>query len=222
MSSSMSTPEPRVEVRLKVSPHGRAPANYGATAYKFAAQAARLLLARNWREVGRGAKYAYLAPQQAEVAEPPFAIDVSIPTQPDVLALAEQLHEAGKKWIGRWGEWDAGYRPANNEEFVWTDQGVDPYTAKRIGSPVRHSSRYNIEPLFIVGSPGLWSATVRWINGNATYTDERQNIVTPRPTLFERSDISSPVVEEAHPDDFYEGALHRTTTNRYERDPCAK
>ena len=188
---TVSTPEPRIDGRLTVPPQGRAPAKYGAYAYKFSGQSARLLISRNWREVGRGAKYAYLAPPEGSPNEPPFVIDVRIPNQSEVLVVAQQLHEGGKKWIGRWGEWEAGYRPANNDRFSWTDQQVDPFTATPISSPVRHASQYNIEPLFIVGSPGLWSATVRWTNGDAAYKEEQQNIVTEAPTLFDSSDISA-------------------------------
>lgn len=219
---TITAPEPVVDVHLKVPPQGRAPAQYGSHAYKFSGQVVRLLMARNWREVGRAVKYAYLEAPEASPRDPPFVIDVKIPAQAEVLTFAQQLYEGGEKWIGRWGEWEAVYRPANNDEFSWTAQAVDPFTATRIGSPVRHRSQYQIEPLFIVGSPGLWSATVRWINGNATYKEERQNIVTEGPSLFDRSDISLARSEEAITDEFYEGALNRVTANRYERDPRAR
>ena len=59
-------PEPKADVRLTVPPHGVRTSKVRAHAYKFSGQAARLLMARNWREMGRGAaKYAYLAAPEA-------------------------------------------------------------------------------------------------------------------------------------------------------------
>jgi hypothetical protein len=218
----MNTLDPRLEVRIEVRPHGRAPSTYGARAYKFAVQAARLLKARNWREVGRGAKYAYQVCPETDAGEQPVVIDVRIPSRNEVLTVAQQLHDVGEKWIGHWGEWEAGYRPANKDEFSWTVQSVDPITATRVGSSVRHSSRFSIEPLFIVGSPGLWSATVRWRNGDATYEEEAQNIILEAPTRLDRSGITRAIPEQITTNELYEGALHRTTTNRYERDASAR
>ncbi len=218
----MDVPKPETDVRLAVKSHGRAPARYGQNAYKFGRQATRLLKSRGWREVGRGSKYAYLRSSSSSPPQPPFEVEAKIPSRDQILALATQLNDAGEKWLGRVGEWDAGYRPANNDEFSWTSQEVDPFTATRIGSPVHKTSQYNINPLFLIGTQDTWSATVKWKNGRAEYTEDTQYVISWRPDLFSQLHSQSKDTTVLVAKGTYEGALQRITTNRYERSQAAR
>lgn len=218
----MDVPKPDGNVRLAVQHHGRAPAKHGRNAYKFAEQAARLLKARGWKEVGRGSKYVYFAKSSGNSSQLPFQVNISIPSQEQILAIALQLHEAGQKWLGRIGEWDAGFRPANNDEFSWTSQEVDFFTATAISSPVRHTSKYNIDAIFVIGTKDAWSATVTWKDGRAEYAEHAENVIPSQPDLFSTLHTQVDTTYERVTHDRYEGALERTTTNRYERSWTAR
>jgi hypothetical protein len=214
--------DPQITICLKVRPKGRAPSKYGPGAYKFPRQVARLLIARNWQDVGQGLRHSYLKPPESHPGDQPFAINVCIPSRAQVLNSAQQLHTGGVKWIGRWGEWEVGYRPANNDEFFWSEQTVNPFTATPVGSPTRHKSSYSIEPLFIIGIVGLWTASVRWTNGEFAYQEDSRNLMHEHLSLFDSTSVATPIPADLVGEAFIEGALHRVSTNRYERDDCAR
>jgi 5-methylcytosine-specific restriction protein A len=191
----MNPPESRLRVRLKARPHGRAPAKFGRDTFKFTNLDARLLTARQWREVGGTPKFRYLTRSDAG-SEAALIVDVLIPELGQIIEFAEELHGRGKMWIGRIGEWDALYRPNKT-----------PY-------PITS---------FIVGSPGLWSVRIRWENGVAIPEEENSNIVSRGPTLFDPPLAALPgLLKRPIDDSLFEGALDRVTNNRYERNIAAR
>jgi len=221
---AMNIPTPCLQAQLTIHPHGHAPSKYGNFVYKFPIQAATLLKSRGWREVGHSRVYAYLTNNGDNDQKPPFTIDVRIPDRHQIETVAQELYRTGKEWSGRFGEWQAAFRPANNDELSYVTQRRDLFTGMPIGSPTKRTSPDFLDARFMVGCLGLWLIDIRWKNGALIFQEDIKHITTIEPSLFDPpSTIPTTVCnKDVFAKALWEGASIRVNENRYERNSAAR
>lgn len=216
MTTEIKVPPLRRSICAKLQTHERS-GKLGADVYRMSngVQLTEILTKRGWRIDKKTKAYLYAEAPTSDFGDDPLVIEIDVPTQEQVLALARHVHadDPDRVWAARWGEWAARYYPRQE----YSTQDVDPFTGDR--GETRHGGR--IDAHFEFGVHGLFAAGVDDVGGANRYWEKVELVAPPSPTLFEKQSLVRSD-DVATSNESTEGSPTEVRLTRYERNPAAR
>lgn len=188
---------------IEIKPSGKAPKQHGARTYRFGAAltVSVILPRRGWTLVKQNKNYAYLTPPPG--VEPPFSINIAVPTPEEALAITYRSYARGHSWIGQLGEFPAWYLHERNVDMqrMWRDPATGEMRTELLPEPLVSS--------LSIGEWGVWHIEIRGENGKFSL-----------PTSTPLVQVSAPPVVPSSA--YMEGGLKTVELTEYERNPAAR
>lgn len=191
------------EAEIFIFPLSKGPNKYGDGVYRFRAALTLsiILPRRGWELIKKSSTYVYLKPPANHT--PPFSIIIKIPSQKQVLDIANASYELGKTWMGSLGEWPIWYRHKQQPAIYYPE-----------------SNNTNIEDLqphhlmepfswLKIGQEGVWQATADKRQGEDFFYSESGNVKN-------REFAANPITQ------FSEGEEFTIQLTKYERNAIAR
>jgi len=205
-AASSHTPPGWQTQTIEIVPSGKAPKQYGTTAYRFGAvlTLSVILPRRGWTLVKKTKNYAYFIPPPDQLS-PPFRITIAVPPPEEVLALVRRSHMKGQSWMVQLGEWPAWYLHERNTDMqeMWRDPETGLMESRLHENPPKSS--------LTIGEWGVWEANATGVGGEFVLG------VLP-PSL-----VHAPTISDAEREStFSEGALKTVELTLYERNATAR
>lgn len=170
-------------IHLRFDLYGKAPAKYGANAYKVGWADAHSLARSGWTRIGNGRHYTYVIPPHGPPGPHPI-VAIQVPTDDEILAVALRMHQQRETQADEVEGFVAHYRPSGGVVLKITE--VREFSAdrwdERVEPPPPVHRKFS-EFTFAVGAP--WSVELVWEHGDdqqPTWIRREEHVVNPSPT----------------------------------------